>query len=169
MPNEFFSVHFSCLQVRPTARYRWAVRLRPVIARARMPRRGLPACVRVPPPHRGCTSPASTRQRRRSGTTCSTPRCHAAAGTCGIRCVVDSTEHRLLPGRAQHGRPSLHVPAHSLPQRPTVEPQWYQRFYIPAHGRFPEPHWDGPAIPGYNAQHDLHVEAFKKANPHERR
>jgi hypothetical protein len=36
---------------------------------------------------------------------------------------------------------------------------WYQQYFIPAYGRLKEPHWDGPAIPGYNSTHDEWVTA----------
>lgn len=36
-----------------------------------------------------------------------------------------------------------------------------RRYFIPAYGRLPEPHYTGPPIPGYNETHDQHVAAWR--------
>ena len=41
---------------------------------------------------------------------------------------------------------------------------WYEK-YVSAVGRLPEPLWEGPSIPLYNATHDEYVAAWRLANP----
>ena len=49
---------------------------------------------------------------------------------------------------------------HFIPPPPPPPTPRYQKYFVPAFGRLPEPHWNGTAIPGYDAKHDEHVAAF---------
>jgi hypothetical protein len=47
--------------------------------------------------------------------------------------------------------------------------KWYEVFQRAYGKRFPEPHYQGPAVPGLSAQHDEFVQKQRQANPNHRR